>query len=157
MIQLADEVFASRTDPDQLSVNEEVIKRLQQIHPATLSEYDDGNGPVAWILIIPTTLDLMNRFLEGKISEKEVYESTPLNIPYEAVYLCSAMVLNEYRRKGIATKLTVQAIESIKKDHKIQWLFVWPFSKEGLVGAEKVAALTGLPLKKKQEPDARGH
>ena len=151
MIKLAEEVFATRTDADQLSVDEEVIRRLQSIHPATMSEYDDGNGPAVWILIIPTTLVLMNRFLENKISEKELYELTPLNICYEALYLCSATVLPEYRRKGIAKKLTIQAIESIKKDHPIKSLFVWAFSKEGDALAEKVAGLTGLPLKRKQE------
>jgi len=78
-----------------LDVNEEVIQHLQQIHPATVSEYDDVNGPVAWILLLPTTTELMHQFLEQKISEKELYEKTPLNISYDALYLCSAMVLEE--------------------------------------------------------------
>jgi GNAT superfamily N-acetyltransferase len=95
----------------------------------------------------------MNRFLENKISEKELYERTPLNIPYEALYLCSAMVLPEYRRKGIAEKLTLKAIESIRKDQPIKALFVWAFSKEGEALAEKIAARTGLPLKNKQSPN----
>jgi predicted GNAT family acetyltransferase len=92
----------------------------------------------------------MNRFLDNKISEKELYELTPLNISYEALYLCSAMVLPEYRRKGIAEKLTFKAIESIRKDHPIKELFVWAFSKEGEALSEKIAALTGLPLRKKE-------
>ena len=149
---MADEVFASRTDPDQLNVDEEVITRLQQIHPATVSEFDDGNGPAAWILGFPTTQDLMNRFIENKISEKELYELTPIKGSYDALYLCSAMVLPEYRRKGIAEKLTIQAVESIRKDQPIKALFVWAFSKEGDALAEKIAALTGLPLKKKDSP-----
>lgn len=150
MIQMADEVFASRTDPNQLNVNEEVISHLQQIHPATVSEYNDGNGPAAWVLGFPTTIDLMNRFIENKISEKELYELTPIKGPYEALYLCSAMVLPEYRRKGIAEKLTLKAIASIQKDQPIKALFVWAFSKEGDALAEKVAALSRMPLKKKQ-------
>ena len=149
MIQLAEDVFAARTDPNQLDVNNRVIEHLQKIHPATMSEYDDGNGPVAWILGIPTTLELMNKFLEHKISEKELYELTPLNTKYEAVYLCSALVLEEYRGKGIAKKLAIEAIERIKKDHPIKALFVWAFSKEGEALAEKVAGITQLPLKKR--------
>jgi hypothetical protein len=101
MIQLAEEVFAIKNDPKQLDVNQEVIERLKRMHPATVSEYDDGNGPVAWVLLIPTTLDLMHRFLENKISEKELFDLTPPDTSYEALYLCSAMVLEEYRRKGI--------------------------------------------------------
>jgi len=149
MIQLSDEVFSSRTDPDQLNVNENVMEQLQLIHPDTISEYDDGNGPVCWILCIPTTLDLMTQFINQKISEKELYELTPLNAKYEAIYLCSALLLEEFRGKGIAQNLTVKAIESIKTDHSIKALFFWAFSKEGEKLANKVSGLMGLPLYKR--------
>src|SRR5690242_168538 len=107
MIQLADDVFASRQDPNQLDVNPGVLEHLQKIHPATVSQFDDGNGPVAWLLLIPTTLDLMKRFLNNDISERDLYEQTPLNTSYEALYLCSAMVLEEYRKKGITKRLAL--------------------------------------------------
>jgi predicted GNAT family acetyltransferase len=146
MIQLSDEVFSSRTDPDQLNVNENVMEHLQLIHPDTLSEYDDGNGPVCWILCIPTTLDLMTKFINQTISERELYELTPLNTKYEAIYLCSALLLEEFRGKGIAQSLGVTAIEKIRIDHPIKALFFWSFSKEGEKLAEKVSRLIGLPL-----------
>ena len=151
MIQLADEVFAVKNDPDQLDVNQEVIERLQRLHPSTVSEYADANGPVAWVLLIPTTTDLMNQFLEDKISEKQLFDLTPVNINYEALYLCSAMVLEEYRRKGIVKRLIMAAIENIRKDHTIQALFVWPFTKEGDLAAESLSRLTLLPLYKRSE------
>jgi len=151
MIQLADEVFAVKTDPHQLDVDQDVIRKLQRIHPATLSEYDDGNGPVAWIILIPTTLDLMNLFLAQKISEKELFELTQLDTDYEALYLCSALVLEEYRRKGIAKRLTVNAIETIRKDHPLKALYIWAFSKEGDLSAETIARLTSLPLYRRTE------
>lgn len=147
---MAEDVFDYRTDNSQLNVDKNVISHLKEIDPATMSEYGDGNGPVVWILIIPTTLDLMNQFLNKEITEKELYELTPMHVQYEAIYLCSAMVLEEYRGKGIAKRLTVEAIESIRKDHPIQSLFVWAFSKEGESLAEKVADIVGLPLRKKK-------
>ena len=149
MIQLSEEVFSSRTDPDQLNVNENVMDHLQLIHPDTISEYDDGNGPICWILCIPTTLDLMNQFINKKISERELYELTPLNTKYEAIYLCSALLLEEFRGKGIAQTLGVRAIENIKIDHSIKALFFWSFSKEGEKLAEKVSELMNLPLFKR--------
>src|ERR1700739_2945533 len=102
MLKLADEAFDIRNDPDQLDVNEKVIARLQKIHPASVSEYEDA---ICWILVIPTTTELMNRFLENKINEKQLFEMTPVGGSYDALYLCSAMVLDEYRGKGIAKKL----------------------------------------------------
>lgn len=151
MIQLAEDVFATKNDPNQLDINQEVLERLQSMHPATISEYDDGNGPVAWVLLIPTTLDLMNLFLENKITEKELFNLTPLNIRYQALYLCSALVLEEFRRKGIAKQLAINAIDEIRKDHPLQSLFVWAFSKEGELGAETLANQTSLPLHKRME------
>lgn len=149
MIQLAEDIFAVKNDPSQLDIDQDVMERLHRIHPSTVSEYDDGNGPVAWILVIPTTFDLMNRFLEKEISEKELFELTPEGSVYDALYLCSALVLEEYRRKGIAKRLTLNAIENIRKDHPLKALFVWTFSKEGDLGAEAIARLASLPLFKR--------
>jgi len=150
LIQLAEEVFDVRNDPDQLDVSEEVIERLLKLHPSTLSEEDYGEGPVAWVLLIPTSVHLMEEFLAGRISERELFYNTPTGISYDALYLCSALVLEEYRRKGITKRLTVKAIEDIRRDHPLQALFVWPFSEEGEKAAQCIAGLTSLPLFQKQ-------
>jgi GNAT superfamily N-acetyltransferase len=149
LIKLAEETYAMNDDPSQLNVNKEVRDRLIRIHPATLSEYSNENGPVAWLLVIPTTIELMNRFLKKEISEKELFELTPLNTTYEALYLCSGLVLEEYRRKGIIRALVVKAIEEIRKDHPVKVLFSWAFTREGGLAAEALAKLTGLPLLKR--------
>jgi len=149
LVQLADEVFAVKSDPSQLDVNPEVLERLQKMHPATVSAFDDGNGPVAWVLLIPTTLDLMNRFLVKEISEKELFNLTQLNIKYDAIYLCSALVLEEYRRKGITKNLAMSAIDVILNDHPLKAAFVWAFSPEGDLAAETIAQLAELQLYKR--------
>jgi len=66
----------------------------------------------------------------------ELYELTLLNTTYEALYLCSAMVLKEFCRKGITKQLILSAVEKIRKAHPIKALFVWPSSDEGLLGSE---------------------
>ena len=151
MIKLAEEVFDVRHDPDQLDINQEVMERLHRIHPATVSQYDDGKGPVAWVIVIPTTNGLMNRFLEESISERELFELTPLDTPYKALYLCSAMVLEEYRRQGVAKRLVLSAIEEMKKDHPLSCLFVWAFSEEGNLAAEALSKLVAMPLYKRMD------
>jgi len=146
MIQLAEDVFDAKHDPDQLDVNEEVLARFLEIHPSSVSEFNEGDGPIAWVLLLPTTTVLMHQFLNCTISEKELFYQTPLHSTYDAIYLCSAMVLDEYRRQGIAKRLTLEAIEKIKKDHPIICLFSWPFTKEGDMAAETLGKLVGLPL-----------
>ena len=149
LIQIAEEVFAVKSDPEQLDVDENVISRLLAIHPATVSEYNEGKGPVSWVLLIPTTLDVMEQFINKTITEKQLLDFTPAHANYEALYLCSAMTLPEYRQKGITKKLTLDAIEKIRETYPIRKLFVWPFSKKGEELANAIALSVSLPLFKR--------
>jgi GNAT superfamily N-acetyltransferase len=151
MIQLAEEFFATKNDLAQISVTADVMERLREIHPASLSEHDDGNGPVAWVLLIPTTGDLMDLFITKQISEKDLLAKTPVHGKYDAIYLCSALVLPEHRNKGFAAKLTTQAIRAIARDHPVKQLFYWAFSIEGEALAAGVALECGFPLHKRSE------
>lgn len=146
MIELAGSVFDTRNDPEQLDVTEEVMERLYQLHPACLSEEVIGDGPVCWILLIPTTEALMQEFIAGRMTEQELLERTPLKSSYDAIYLCSALVLPEYRQRGIAHRLTQEAIKAIRADHPIRFLFSWNFTPEGARLAEKIAQEEHLPL-----------
>jgi len=151
LIQLADEIFAVKSDPSQLDINPAVRKRLLQIHPSTMLEHSDENGPVAWVLLIPTTLELMHKFLAKEISERELFEMTPLNINYEAVYLCSALVLKEYRRKGITKNLVLTGIGKIRKKQLLKAAFAWTFSTAGGVAAENIARLANLQFFRREK------
>lgn len=146
MLHLADEVFAMHDDPTQLQVDDVVLDRLHRLHPATRGEIMDGDGPVAWILLIPTTTTLMRSFLAGHLTEQELYEHTPEGAAYDAIYLCSALVLKEHRRKGSAKRLATESIQRIREDHPIQALFGWPFTFEGNALAKVIADEAGLPL-----------
>ena len=150
LIKLAEETFAMNSDPSQLQVDQSVRDRLVRIHPSTLSQFSDENGPVAWLLVIPTSVELMERFISKEITEKELYEMTPESTEYDALYLCSGLVLPEYQRKGIIQRLAINAIEEIRKDHPIRFLFNWAFTEGGDRAAEKLSELTGLPLLKRK-------
>jgi ribosomal protein S18 acetylase RimI-like enzyme len=147
MIALAGEVFDAKNDPEQISVSEEDMERLRALHSASMTQESTEDGPIAWILVFPTTHELMERFLRKEISERALLSLTPVGGRFEAVYLCSALVLPEYRGKGIAKRLTLGAIQSIQDEHPIRALFVWPWSKEGEKAAESVAREMRLPLR----------
>lgn len=146
MIRLANETFQVHNDPLQLDVDEVIIERLQNLHPATLSQYTEGDGPVIWVLLIPTTTQIMNDFISEKIGENEMLDRTKPGNQYDCIYLCSALTLPEFRNKGLTRKLTIEAIEKIKKDHPIKNLFVWNFSKEGEWLSNAIALQLNLPL-----------
>lgn len=151
MMQLIDEVFATKNDPDQLDIDEKVRQKILNLHPATFAEHSVEDGPVAWVLVIPTTLEVMNKFIRRAINENQLVEMTPPGGKYEAIYLCSASVLEEYRRQGLTLRLALDSIEKIRHDHPIEALFVWPFSSEGDQAAAAIAEKAGLPLFKRME------
>ncbi len=151
LIQLADSVFSTRTDPDQLDVNQDILAHLEKIHSSCVSEWNEEDGPVCWVLMFPTTQKLMYEFLNKEISEKQLYELTPLHAEYDCIYLCSALVLEEYRRKGIASKLSLEAISEIRKNYPIQHLFVWAFTEEGNRAADFISKKCQIPLLKRNQ------
>jgi ribosomal protein S18 acetylase RimI-like enzyme len=146
MIQLADEFFSVKNDPAQIAVDENVMARLHRIHPATMTEEATDDGPIAWMLVIPTTHELMTEFILKEINERELLDATPTSGTYDAVYLCSALVLPEHRGRGLAKRLLLEAIASIRRQHPIASLFYWSFSEEGKKLSEAIAKETGLPL-----------
>ena len=89
----------------------------------------------------------MEDFLAERITEQELYARTPVDAPYEAVYLCSALVLAEYRLRGITRRLVLAALAHMRKDHPVSTLFVWPFSREGRLAAGAIAKAAALPLR----------
>lgn len=149
LLQLAEDAFAVRNDPAQLDVDEGVLVRLRQLHPAAVSEETDAHGPVAWVLLIPTTAELMEAFLARRITEKELFARTPEGAVYDAVYLCSALVLPEFQRQGITRRLVLDALTRMRKDHPVRTLFVWTFSREGRLAAEGIARAAALPLRER--------
>jgi GNAT superfamily N-acetyltransferase len=146
MIKLAEEFFETKNDPLQISIDQETRTRLKRIHPSTMTEIRNSKGPVAWVLVIPTTRTLMEQFLAKEIHERDLLRHTRARSKFDALYLCSALVLPEFRRKGLAKRLVSKAIRSIRKQHPIKYLFYWAFSAEGKSLARSVAKDFQLPL-----------
>ena len=149
MIQLAEEFFGAKHYPEQIQVNDHVMARLKKIHPASITEKSTCNGPVAWMLVLPTSRRLMELFIRKQITERELLRRTHAGKTYDAVYLCSALVLPEYRGKGLAKRLMIQSIKSIQKQHPIQYLFYWSFGVAGEGLADAIARKLHLPLYKR--------
>jgi ribosomal protein S18 acetylase RimI-like enzyme len=149
MLELVGEAFDTRNDPDQISVTPEEQELLALLHKDTLSELANEDGPIVWILLVPTTRSTMDRFLANTITEKQLLHETVAGEKYDALYLCSATVLPEFRGKGLAKKLCLEAITNIRQEHPISTLFYWPFSAEGKGLAMSLSLEIGLPLHEK--------
>jgi ribosomal protein S18 acetylase RimI-like enzyme len=149
MIRLAEEFFGANKDPQQIQIDERVLARLRKIHPASITEKSLRDGPIAWMLVLPTSHRLMELFVAKQITERELFRRTHAGGSYDAAYLCSALVLPEYRGKGWARRLMIQSIKAIQKQHPVRFLFYWPFGTAGEKLAEDVADKLHLPLYKR--------
>jgi len=147
MYDLIDAVFSTRQDPDQLQVNAEQMRKLQALHPATLSEVASDEGPLIWALLIPTTELLMVRFLSALINEKQLLEQTTVDAEFDCIYLCSVTALPEVRGQGKTKALCLSAIKAMQRDFPAKYLFVWPFTDAGKKLAQSLALECGLSLK----------
>jgi hypothetical protein len=147
MYELIDDVFDTQNDSTQLRFSENDIEKLISLSPHTLQEAANEDGPYAWISVFPTSQDLMNQFLSEQINERQLFDLTNKEDNNEVVYLCSAIVLPEFRNQGLALKLTIQAIEALQLSYPIRVALVWPFSDNGFRLAEKAAEACGLSLR----------
>lgn len=150
MFTIIDEVFSTRNDPNQLQVDETVMQKLGALHEATLGEIADENGPLIWVLLIPTSREVMERFLADEISERQLLDHTQAGETYTCLYLCSVTTLPEKRGQGATKKLCLENIEAIRADFPIEALYVWAFSEAGERLAEALGRETALPVFKKQ-------
>ena len=146
MLALVGEVFDVRNDPDQLQVAPDVLERLETLHARCVTQIENEDGPYCWLLGIPTTANVMRRFLAGTISEQRLFDLTHPGDVFEAIYLCSATVLPEFRNKGIAKKAALEMIAEMRRDHPISTLYYWKFTDDGQHLAETLSRATGLPL-----------
>jgi hypothetical protein len=146
LLEHVDHVFATRNDPSQIAFTEADMEKMESLHYGCLQEAANEDGPISWVAVIPTSLELMHQFIRGELSERQLFNATEESTPQQAVYLCSAIVLPEYRRSGIAFDLSVRSIRTIQEDRPIEAAFVWPFTEEGESLARKVASTCSLPL-----------
>jgi len=130
--QIAESFFGTNDDPTQIKISVEAFEKFKSISPdSILYEIDEKGEPISWVANLPTTKELMNKFLNGEINERELMDLTTSQGRYSAVYLCAAFTLPEHRRKKLASKLMNESISRIPLIENFD-LFSWSVSPEGL-------------------------
>ena len=149
-LAMAERVFDTPAHPDQMQATPENFNKLKSINPNTiLYEVREGR-PVAWVVLVPTTIEVMDKFLKGEISEQKLLDLTQPQEKYPALYLCAAATLPEYQRQGIAGELTKTAISRMPLENNYI-VYSWPTSKAGEVALKKFEAETGKVIQIKHE------
>lgn len=152
--EMAEEFFKMESKPDGMPASEENKNFFLRSFPECDDVIRADGKIIGFTFIVPCNKDIMDRFLAGKITEKELGEEIKSKIDYEnfeTVYLCSSFIKEEYRGRGLAVQGRVKSISKIIGNRKIKpILFSWAQTKEGERSVRKTAEVLGLKLKLKQ-------
>jgi ribosomal protein S18 acetylase RimI-like enzyme len=142
-IHLAETVFDTSSHPDYIQPGLETAKKFSSLSPDCVLYYITDDGKLAgWVVSVPTSREIMEKFLQGAITEKGLLDLTVPASHYSALYLCAAVTLPEYRRQGIAIKLAQEALRRINLTSDAE-VCAWPTTSEGARTVEKLGSITG--------------
>lgn len=129
---VTEEFFGTEVDSTQIPINQETRNKFLQLSPYCMNTAEDTLGnPVSWVICIPTSVELMEKFISEKITEKELFDQTEIAEHYSALYLCTAFTIPAYRKKGIARALLLESIQKFKETNPDIQLFAWGYSAGG--------------------------
>lgn len=151
--RIAEGYFKTANDPEQAHITVKRARWLWRDCPECINIIKSDNMVVGSTLVLPCTTELMELFISKKINEEQLFDSIQKTVDYgsmQAIYLCSAVLIPGFRRKGLASQGLERSVRKMMAKTKIKpVLFYWAYSKEGGFLAEKVAGNLGLELKKR--------
>jgi len=130
-MDIAERYFGTASDQDQIPITMESLDKLVSIdEDAILIKTDEHGEPISWVVVIPTGKETMELFLDNAITEKELFDRAVAENKREALYLCAAFTVPEYRGKGYAQELFSRAVKKFAPTRETD-LFAWIYSPEG--------------------------
>ena len=149
--QLAQDFFHTETKPDEIQISEENKRFIHKYMPDCNNIIRAEKKVIGSTFIVPCNKEIMRRFLNKKISEKDLFEEVKKKITYknfDTIYLCSSFLKKEYRGRGLAIEARIKSIKKILHGRRIKpILFTWAQTKEGKKSVKRTASLLRYELK----------
>lgn len=98
----------------------------------------EGDEPIAWSLVLPTSRGDMEEFLSRKITEQELFDRACAEPSFESMYIFAAITRPEYRGRGLATELLEYQVKYFKEKYGIKDFYAWILSADGKALADKL-------------------
>ncbi len=145
--EMVKKYFKTDENPEQMPPTKETQDFLYKSCQGYMNVLKDDDKVVGFMLLLPARKELMNDFISKKINEVTLFERimrSPMDKIPQTIYLCSTIVLEDYRGKGFAVEGTLKILDKFKKNKPI--LFSWSISPEGDNMAKKISKISGLKL-----------
>lgn len=144
---IAEAIFGTESDPDQMPINDETRKKLNSLFDGWLeTEFDEAGEPISWVVLMPTQRSLAEEFVSGVITEKELLEKTQPQEIYDALYIVSIITVPEHRGKNLSLKVLERVIPRVPLTPDALYI-TWPTTLEGRGALQKYAAYLGKEIK----------
>jgi hypothetical protein len=147
ILSMGAQVFESFGDvDDQIPASVEAYEKHISLHPKSfICKLDDSGELIGWAVAVPTSKLLAQKFLDGRITEKELFDETEPSDQYEALYLCFAFVIHKERKKHHARDMFLEILQSVPLSDDAT-IFTWPVSEDGEKFTKKFALEIDLPI-----------
>ncbi len=147
ILKTAEEFFGTADDPEQIPISNSSFQKLMSLDQETIKlKTGSEENPLSWTVVIPTSKEVMNLFLEKKITERMLFDEAVAEKKFEALYLCSAFTIPRHRQKGLATDLFLDSIKKFAPDKSIK-LYAWIYSEEGRKLINKLQSQLGRKIR----------
>lgn len=114
-MRYAEKIYGTENNPNQLPITEASRKRIVRISPDTLLSLEDTQGNMfAWSTVFPTTRALADLFCEKKITEKELFDRTPEDGVYDALYICSIITCQSIAEKDVPRSFSKKRLRDFR-------------------------------------------
>ena len=149
--ELSESFFGQSRDPQQMQVTPKTIKWFMNNFPKGLNQILDDDALVGFSMVFLSDEKTMKKFIEGKINENELSDYFMENFgkkKMDCIYLCAALVIPKYQKRGFATRALVNQITQLGKTYNIKFknLFYWGYSDAGTRTARKISKTLKMPL-----------
>ncbi len=138
MTAIGEQIFETEEDNTQSKASVENCLGISNIDKYCYLSVKEGDRNIAWTIVLPTSKENMDKFLNKEITEAELSEYSKDNPSFECLYFMVAVTVPEYRGKGLATFLFEEQIKYFIGKYQINNFFGWIFSEEGKALSEKL-------------------
>lgn len=131
LIAFVEPFFETASDPTQIPATEEAYRKLLALDSHSVELRADSSGNVvSYAAVLPTSKELMEKFLGREVTEREMFDRTEAIHP-EALYLMAVAVDKNFKGKGDVFGMMKEIIQYFQGRNPDLELFVWEFSEEG--------------------------
>lgn len=124
--------FNVKEDSNQIQEEDVSYKKIIDYDCEQECIIKENEKVIGSFYFILTSKKIMDNFLEEKINERDLLNNSRKLINFNSIYFCSAIIEEDYRRKGLIFKATKKLIKHINPLFKEKpSIFGWTFSESG--------------------------